>query len=180
MNIGAFPLRPKDVHNRQLLEQFIEELIQSKSYEIISTVIPQKGAVLQVPNRVLIGLVGSSSRTGYTQSFLDGSATLYYTGPKFPTTISLHELHYFVPYIKGMGIRDLYEIIRIRTITGKEAKQTEGEDTTDDMRLAFELRFSRKLFDDYQQIDTHKMINYTFVDTMFDEMDKMILKKKEF
>lgn len=177
INIGAFPLRPKDVHNRQLLEQFIEELIQSKSYETISTVIPQKGAMLQVPNRVLIGLVGSSSRTGYTQSFLDGSAILYYTGPKFPTTISLHELHYFVPYIKGMGIRDLYEIIRIRTITGKEAKQTEGEDTTDDMRLAFELRFSRKLFDDYQQIDTHKMINYTFVDTMFDEMDKMILKK---
>lgn len=177
VNIGAFPLRPKDVHNRLLLEQFIEELIQSKSYETISTVIPQKGAVLQVPNRVLIGLVGSSSRTGYTQSFLDGSATLYYTGPKFPTTISLHELHYFVPYIKGMGIRDLYEIIRIRTITGKEAKQTEGEDTTDDMRLAFELRFSRNLFDDYQQIDTHKMINYTFVDTMFDEMDKMILKK---
>ena len=29
VNIGAFPLRPKDMHNRQLLEQFIEELIQN-------------------------------------------------------------------------------------------------------------------------------------------------------
>ncbi len=108
-----------------LLEQFIEELIQNKSHETISKVIPQKGTLLQVPNRILIGLVGNSSRPGYTQSFLDGNATLYYTGPKFPTTISLHDLHYFVPYIKGEGVRDIYEIIRIRTITGKEAKQAE-------------------------------------------------------
>ena len=174
VNIGAFPLRPKDTHNRLLLEQFIEELIQNKSHETISKVIPQKGALLQVPNRLLVGLVGNSSRPGYTQSFLDGNATLYYTGPKFPTTISLHDLHYFVPYIKDEGIRDLYEIIRIRTITGKEAKQAEGEDITDDMRLAFELRFSHKLFEDYRQIDTHKMINYTFIDTSFDRIDECI------
>lgn len=169
------PLRPKDTHNRLLLEQFIEELIQNKSHETISKVIPQKGALLQVPNRLLVGLVGNSSRPGYTQSFLDGNAILYYTGPKFPTTISLHDLHYFVPYIKGEGVRDLYEIIRIRTITSKEAKQAEGEDITDDMRLAFELRFSRKLFEDYRQIDTHKMINYTFIDTTFDETEKWLI-----
>ena len=175
VNIGAFPLRPKDTHNRLLLEQFIEELIQNKSHETISKVIPQKGALLQVPNRLLVGLVGNSSRPGYTQSFLDGNATLYYTGPKFPTTISLHDLHYFVPYIKGEGVRDLYEIIRIRTITSKEAKQAEGEDITDDMRLAFELRFSRKLFEDYRHIDTHKMINYTFIDTTFDETEKWLI-----
>lgn len=171
VNIGAFPLRPKDTHNRLLLEQFIEELIQNKSHETISKVIPQKGTLLQVPNRLLVGLVGNSSRAGYTQSFLDGNATLYYTGPKFPTTISLHDLHYFVPYIKGEGVRDIYEIIRIRTITSKEAKQAEGEDTTDDMRLAFELRFSRRLFEDYRQINTRKMINYTFIDTTFDEIN---------
>jgi len=175
VNIGAFPLRPKDTHNRLLLEQFIEELIQNKSHETISKVIPQKGALLQVPNRLLVGLVGNSSRPGYTQSFLDGNATLYYTGPKFPTTISLHDLHYFVPYIKGEGVRDLYEIIRIRAITSKEAKQAEGEDITDDMRLAFELRFSRKLFEDYRHIDTHKMINYTFIDTTFDETEKWLI-----
>lgn len=175
VNIGAFPLRPKDTHNRLLLELFIEELIQNKSHETISKVIPQKGALLQVPNRFLVGLVGNSSRLGYTQSFLDGNATLYYTGPKFPTTISLHDLHYFVPYIKGKGVRDIYEIIRIRTITSKEAKQAEGGDVTDDMRLAFELRFSRKLFEDYRQIDTHQMINYTFIDTTFDKTEKWLI-----
>lgn len=178
VNIGAFPLRPKDTHNRQLLERFIEELILTKSYETISKVIPQKGALLQVPNRLLIGLVGNSSRPGYTQSFLDGNATLYHTGPKFPTTISLHDLHYFIPYIKNKGVRDIYEIVRVRTITGKEAKQTEGEDATDDMRLAFELRFSRKLFDDYRPIDTHKMISYTLIDTTFDEIEKWVVIDK--
>ena len=60
----------------------------------------------------------------------------------------------------------------------KEAKQTEGEDATDDMRLAFELRFSRKLFDDYRPIDTHKMISYTFIDTTFDEIEKWVVIDK--
>ena len=178
VNIGAFPLRPKDVHNRQLLEQFIEELIQNKSHETISKVIPQKGALLKVPNRVLVGLVGNSTRPGYTQSFHDGNATLYYTGPKFPTTISLHDLNYFIPYIKGEGVRDIYEIVRVRTITSKEAKQVEGDEATDDMRLAFELRFSRKLFANYQPIDTHKLINYTFIDTSFDKMDDWVVIDK--
>ena len=178
VNIGAFPLRPKHVHNRQLLEQFIEELIQNKSHETISKVIPQKGALLKVPNRVLVGLVGNSTRPGYTQSFHDSNATLYYTGPKFPTTISLHDLHYFIPYIKGEGVRDIYEIVRVRTITSKEAKQVEGDEATDDMRLAFELRFSRKLFANYQPIDTHKLINYTFIDTTFDKMDDWVVIDK--
>lgn len=178
VNIGAFPLRPKDAHNRLLLEQFIEELIQNKSYETISKVIPQKGTLLKVPNRLLIGLVENSLLSGYTQSFLDGNATVYYTGPKFPTTISLHDLHYFIPYIKDEGVRDIYEIVRVRTITSKEAKQIEGEDTTDDMRLAFELCFSRKLFENYQPINTHKLINYTFIDSSFDKMDEWVVADK--
>lgn len=178
VNIGAFPLRPKDAHNRLLLEQFIEELIQNKSYETISKVIPQKGTLLKVPNRLLIGLVENSLLSGYTQSFLDGNATVYYTGPKFPTTISLHDLHYFIPYIKDEGVRDIYEIVRVRTITSKEAKQIEGEDTTDDMRLAFELCFSRKLFENYQPINTHKLINYTFIDSSFDKKDEWVVADK--
>lgn len=38
VNIGAFPLRPKDVENRKLLENFIAELIHTKSYETIAHV----------------------------------------------------------------------------------------------------------------------------------------------
>ena len=101
---------------------------------------------------------------------------MYYTGKQFPTTIALQNLHFFIPYIKGQGIRDVYEIVRVRTITAKEAKQTEGDEIpVDDLRLAFELRFCKQLFSDYQKIDTHKLINYTFIDTKFDNLNKVII-----
>lgn len=178
VNIGAFPLRPKDTHNRLLLEQFIEELIQNKSHETISKVIPQKGTFVEVGNRVLIGLVANSSRKGYLQSFKDGNATLYYTGSHFPTSIALQNLHYFMPYFKGEGIRDVYEIVRVRTITSKEVKQTEGEEGGNDLRLAFELRYFRKQYASMQPINTSKMINYTFIDTTFDELDETVIVDK--
>ncbi|MCQ2290219.1 MAG: restriction endonuclease-like protein [Muribaculaceae bacterium] len=168
VNIGAFPLRPKDKHNRYLLEQFIKELIEKPSAEIVTEMIPQKGAFVEVGNRVLVGVAKRSNRKGYLESFEDGTADLYYTGPKFPTTIALHNLHFFIPYIKGKGIRDVYEVVRVRTITAQEAKQDDSNG--DDMRLAFELKFNRRLFAEYQKIDTSKMINYTFIDTTFDQI----------
>jgi hypothetical protein len=175
VNIGAFPLRPRNEANRQLLEQFIKELIETKSAVTISKVIPQKGTTVFVPNRVLIGLVSPSSRRGYNQSFEDGNADLYYTGPNFPSTIALHDLHFFIPYFKDRGIRDVYEITIIRTIKGSEAKQLGGgEEEPDDIRLAFHLRFHHKLSDEIQRIDTSKMINYTFIDSNFEVLETLI------
>ena len=169
VNIGAFPLRPKDERNRKYLEEFIEGIIKRKSSETIAEVIPHKGTVLEVHDRVLIGLVKPSSRKDYYPNFEKGEAKLYYTGANFPTTISLDGLHYFIPYFKGQGIRDVYKITRIRTITGKEAKQDEGADANvTDLRLAFELEFSHKLSDDIRMIKTEGMIGYTFIDTTFD------------
>ena len=174
VNIGAFPLRPKDVENRKLLENFIDELIHTKSYETIAHVIPQKGAYVEVGNRVLIGLVKEDNRL--FQAFMDGTATLYYTGSKFPTTIALQDLHFFMPYIKGKGIRDVYEIVKVRTITGKEAKQTDEDDADSKaLRLAFELRYVRKQYAEFQPIDTTKMIVHTFVDTTFDKLDECVV-----
>ena len=176
VNIGAFPLRPKDERNRKLLEHFIEGLINTKSQETISRVIPQKGTFVDVGNRVLIGLV-KPNKSDYYQDFLNGEAKLYYTGRQFPTTIALQNLHFFMPYIKGQGIRDVYEIVRVRTITAKEVKQTGGDEApVDDLRLAFELRFSRQLYPDYQKIDTHKMIYRTFIDTTFDKLKYVTFK----
>ena len=176
VNIGAFPLRPKDVENRKLLENFIDELIHTKSYETIAHVIPQKGAYVEVGNRVLIGLVKEDNRL--FQAFMDGTATLYYSGKQFPTTIALQDLHFFMPYIKGKGIRDVYEIVKVRTITGKEAKQTD-EDNADSkaLRLAFELQYVRKQYAEFQPIDTTKMIVHTFVDTTFDKLGECIVDK---
>ncbi len=177
VNIGAFPLRPKDVENRKLLENFVDELILAKSYETISHVIPQKGAYVEVGNRVLIGLVKEDNRL--FQAFMDGTATLYYTGSKFPTTIALQDLHFFMPYIKGKGIRDVYEIVKVRTITSKEAKQTEIDDADSKaLRLAFELRFVRNQYANFKPIDTTKMIFQTFIDTTFDRLEKCVIITK--
>ena len=176
VNIGAFPLRPKDAENRKLLERFIGELIHTKSYETIAQVIPQKGAYVEVGNRVLIGLVKEDNRQ--YQAFSDGTATLYYTGKQFPTTIALQDLHFFMPYIKGQGIRDVYEIVKVRTITGKEAKQTDADDADNKvLRLAFELKYVRKQYAHFQFVNTSMMIGYTFIDTTFDELEQYIVDK---
>lgn len=177
VNIGAFPLRPKDVENRKLLVNFIEELIQTKSYETIAHVIPQKGTYVEVGNRVLIGLV-KEDNIQY-QAFADGTATLYYTGKQFPTTIALQDLHFFMPYIKGQGVRDVYEITKVRTITSKEAKQTDEDDSdSKTLRLAFELKYVRRQYANLQPIDTTRMIGYTFVDTTFEKLEEYMATNK--
>ena len=174
VNIGAFPLRPNDVENRKLLEYFIEELINMKSAATIAKVIPQKGTFMEVGDRVLIGLVRESSRKNYLKKFEDGVADLYYTGSSFPTSIALHNLHYFIPYFKGKGIRDVYEITRVRTIKGSEAKQIDIEDSKDDLRLAFHLKPHHHLSEEYQNLRPHVLIDYAFLDTTFGELEKYI------
>lgn len=174
VNIGAFPLRPKDEHNRQLLEDFIAGLITTQSAKTIANVIPQKGTYVEVGNRVLIGLVRPSQRRGYNEAFEKSEAELYYTGPHFPTTVSLHDLHFFMPYTKGKGIRDVYEIVKVRTITSREAHQVES-DPNDDMRLAFAIRFHHRQFEDYKMVDNHQFIDNTFIDTTFEELTKTLL-----
>lgn len=174
VNIGAFPLRPNDVENRKLLEHFIEELIGMGSAETIAKVIPQKGAFIEVGDRVLVGLVRESSRKDYLKKFEDGAADLYYTGPSFPTTIALHNLHFFIPYFKNKGIRDVYEITRVRTIKGSEAKQIDVEEGKDDLRLAFHLKSHHRMTEEYRAIKSHHWIYHTFLDTTFGELEKYL------
>lgn len=175
VNIGAFPLRPKDERNRMLLEHFIHELIETKAVNTISNVIPQKGAFVEVSNRVLIGTVRPSGRKNYNKDFEERKAKLYYTGAQFPSTIMLHNLHFFIPYFPGRGIRDVYEITGVRTITGRDAKQLEGTDAVaDDIRLAFDLTYSRSLADDFMKIKTAGMIKDTFLDTTFENLSGLI------
>lgn len=160
VNIGAFPLRPSNDESRDLLVGFIDELLNKQASAIVREVIPQKGTEIEVHDRVLVGLVKTTGgKLGYMESFENGTATLYYTGSKFPTSIPLDNLHLFVPYIKEKGVRDVYEITRIRTITSSEAKS--DSEAGDDLRLAFELGRCKKLFDDYR---SHKLnIDYPLV-----------------
>jgi hypothetical protein len=132
-------------------------------------VIPQKGTFLETGNRVLIGIAKRNE-----DQFLNRTATIYYTGAKFPTTIALDGLHFFAPYIKGKGIRDIYQIMRIRTITSKEAHQS--DEPGDDLRLAFHLKFHHAIADDFVKIDTTKMIFNSFVDTTFEDWSTLTIR----
>lgn len=84
-----------------------------------------------------------------------------------------------MPMIKGKGVRDVYEIVRMRTITAREAKQLDESDPQgDDIRLAFELRFSHQLYDDYIMVDEHKLSNNTFADTTFDNIEDSLKRDR--
>ena len=79
-----------------------------------------------------------------------------------------------MPYLDGKGIRDVYEIVSMRTISSREAKQDEGSDAKDDLRLAFELKYSRSIAEEHRKIDTSRMKDYTFLDTTFSELEDML------
>lgn len=90
--------------------------------------------------------------------FEDRSANIYFTGKRFPATINLKELLYFIPYIKGKGIRDLYAIRQIRV--GSYLEGMTGE-KKDDFRLVFEIQFLKKIFNDYKMTDLEIWRTYT-------------------
>ena len=92
--------------------------------------------------------------------YLDQTAKIYYTGKKFPSTVALNQLYYFMPYIKRKGIRDLYLIKKARVGTRKEGQPN---NVPDDFRLVFEIVFVKKLFNDYKPINLE--IWHTFTDT---------------
>ena len=105
--------------------------------------------------------------------FLDGSAKIYYTGKKFPSTIALNKLFYFIPYFGKQcdlgftGIRDLYLINIARVGTRKEGTP---ENDPNDLRIVFELQFIKRLYDQYQPHKLH--IWETFTDTTLDTLTK--------
>ncbi len=157
VNIGAFPMRPGD-NQHELLSDFIKDLLNKHAVEIVEQVIPQKGTTLEVKNRVLIGVV-KPDNPQYT-NFLNGTATSYYSGDTFPTTIPLDGIDYFAPYIPDKGIRDLYLVSGIHTST-----KAKGVDD-DKLRITFELKYARTLFTDYKIVPLP--IQHTFNDTSLD------------
>ena len=105
--------------------------------------------------------------------FLDGSAKIYYTGKKFPSTVALNKLFYFIPYFGKQcnlgftGIRDLYLIKIARVGTRKEGTP---ENDPNDLRIVFELQFAKRLYDEYKPHKLH--IWETFTDTTLETLTK--------
>ena len=94
---------------------------------------------------VLISLVPDK----YIEPYTSQRAKAYFAGKKFPSTVKLNKLYYFMPYTKGKGIRDLYQIEVARVGTKHEFVEAADEN---DFRLVFEIKFIKQLFDDYKPI----------------------------
>ena len=123
---------PQPTLNLDLFSQLEPELKINK---------PKKDFVLDMNKNLLIGYVKADN----AEYFLNGGQTkIYYTGKtkSFPSTVALNKLFYFMPYIKGEGVRDLY-LIRIARIGNKAEIHPECKDK--DPRLVFELEFLMSL-----------------------------------
>lgn len=119
---------------------------------------PKKTYSLDKNKRLLIGFVKPDNQ----KYFLNQEPTkIYYTGKtkSFPSTIALNKLYYFMPYIKGKGVKDIY-LIRIARIGNKAEIHPKSEDK--DPRLVFELEYLESL-PEYFPIRLN--INYTYTDT---------------
>ena len=148
VNIGAFPMRPGDKQH-ELLSNFIKDLLNKHAVQIVEQVIPQKGTTLEVKNRVLIGVVKPDNP--HYSNYLNGTATLYYTGKHVSKEIPLNGIDYFAPYLtQEGGYKDLYTVKNVRT-----GQKDEGE-PGDNLRIILELEYSHSLFDNY-----HKDSNIT-------------------
>ena len=99
------------------------------------------------------------------EQYLNGSAKIYYTGKKFPSTVALNKLYYFMPYLSGKGIRDLYYIKIARLGYRKEGQKNEDKK---DLRLVFEIERIGQLFEDYKIIKLE--IWRTFTDTTMEKI----------
>ena len=153
-----------------LFEQYQDNNIVDNNFaheDISEYVTSSRKYLIDGSKNVLISLV---KRDNFNQ-YLDKSAKIYYTGKKFPSKVALNKLYYFMPYLKGKGIRDLYLIKIARVGTRKEGQLGENKD---DLRLVFEIEYVAQLFDDYQVIDLK--IWRTFTDTTINDL----LKQKDY
>ncbi|WP_418824756.1 DNA (cytosine-5-)-methyltransferase [Phocaeicola plebeius] len=147
-----------------ITENFIVHDNNDTSYDKMMS----KRNIIKEDKNVLISLVKKDNE----KAFLDKSAKVYYTGKKFPTTVALNKLFYFMPYIKGKGVKDLWLIKVARLGFRKEGTPLEDKN---DLRLVFEIEYVSPIFDDYQSVELK--IWRTFTDSTIYELLKTNKKK---
>lgn len=170
---GAFcPVEEKKLTPKYKQMNFLELFDMYEEGEIVNNVVREdlyseygkihsKQKMLNRGKNVLISLVKKNN----VERYLDNSAKIYYTGKKFPATVALNKLYYFMPYIKGKGIKDLYFIKIVRVGIRKEGQPDEDPK---DFRLVFEIEYVCQLFDDYKPISLE--IWHTFTDTTLNDL----------
>ena len=123
---------PCPMLNLSLFNEIKEDLVRNQR---------KKNHTLDATKSLLIGHV----KEDFADYFMDGGITkYYYTGKtkSFPSTIALNKLYYFMPYLKGIGVKDIY-LIKIARIGSKAEIRNDSNDT--DPRLIFELEYIASL-----------------------------------
>lgn len=155
----------KQIPISEIENEYSSEIVNNlKIYDFNDTKIIDDSNIVDLSKRVLLSLV----KVDNVAHYLDRTAKIYYTGKLFPSCIALNKLFYFMPYIKGQGVRDLYLIKVVRVGTKQEVYP---ECNDDSIRLVFEIEYIKQLFDDYLPI--HLNIWRTFTDTTLDELIKL-------
>lgn len=114
VNIGAFPLRPKDSRNRQLLEQFINTLIGNTASDILSDSIPQKGlfysdTTSKQPTYMILTIDEKVNQD--VKAILEGNAKAIIMGRKgMEETNDIQSVRYIAPVCKGSPITGYYKV----------------------------------------------------------------------
>jgi len=165
-------IRPKKgaVHYQQLdffdvLQRYPEYIVENdvarEDFAEYNSEDEPHGYIVKAAKNVLVCNVKPDNE----ECFLKQSAQIYYTGKRFPSTVALNKLYYFMPYIKRKGIRDLYLIRIARVGTRKEGQRGNNPK---DFRLVFEIEFVKQIFKDYHLIDLK--IWRTYTDTTINEL----------
>ena len=161
------PVHIKQLNFLDLFDQYEFEPITQNDMVREDNVVEYKTAPchLRLPINISKNLLICNVKRDNWEQFLDGSAKIYYTGKRFPTTVALNKLYYFMPYFSGKGIRDLYYIKIARLGYRKEGQEKEDKN---DLRLVFEIEHVGQFFDDYKKVKLE--IWRTFTDTTLDKL----------
>lgn len=104
-------------------------------------------------NNLIVGVVKSDK----INSFINGNASSYYFGKKFPSKYNLKNIQFFAPYYDG-GIRGYYDITAIRTAMKSEIIGSKDENDKD-LRIVLDLGKYHVLTEKPIKI---KLANYTY------------------
>jgi len=126
VNIGAFPLRPKDEENRELLVEFIKTLIDQASLEILEDSIPQKGLYYtheEPKDAVYMILALDKDVNKDVDSITKGHATSIVMGRKGMQEVDdIQTVRYIAPFEPGKHINGYYKVSKasLKEINGSD------------------------------------------------------------
>ena len=164
---GEAPVSSKPIFTARDSKPMLDLGLFADEDKVIVVNRPKKNYTLDKTKHLLIGIVKKDNE----EYFLKEEPTkIYYTGPSgtFPSTIALNKLYYFMPYIKGKGVSDLY-LIRVARVGNKAEVHQETNDERP--RLVFELEYLESLPKN-QWVRLDKDTDFAFKDTLLGRIFK--------